>query len=659
MSGIVGILNLDGAPVDRALLSRMMEFMTYRGPDAQETWVDGNVGFGHTLFRTTEESEHERQPFTLDGRVWIVADARVDARRELIGKLKSQGYPEVSSVTADVELILRAYQVWGENCVEHLLGDFAFAVWDGPNERLFCARDHMGVKPFYYAHLGNTVIFSNTLDCLRQHPAVSDTLNDLAIADFLLFGLNQERDTTSFADIQRIPPAHRVIWSPNGLSVARYWTLPIEEPVYFKRSRDYTDRFENLLRQAVGDRLRVGRVSVFMSGGLDSPLLAATAADLLPVPAAVHAFTAVYDRLIPDSERHYAGLVAQYLGIPIQFFPMDEQIAWVAPGERITPEPHGNVATPGPVLRYHAAAAAHSRIAFYGEGPDNALAYEWRPYLAWLAGQRRWGRLLLDIAAHVRDHRRIPLLPTVPRMFQEWRGRKQWEPVFPNWLNPELVQQLQLRERWEGFYRGNHSVHPIRPAGYSSLQSPLWQGFFESLQPPYTNTLLEVRHPYVDIRMLQFLLRIPALPWCRRKLLIRRVLRGIVPEPVLHRPKTALTRNPDYAQAAFLGLPNAAASRRLSAYGNLSRLPKQLSRSVTSFCVDLRFTALNQWLHTLDSSTIHAHEKGDQCHESKCNVAPKSQERVLGAGAPDLRHAVPSYNDHKRHQRRRQRYAGQ
>jgi len=91
MSGITGILNLDGAPVDRGLLTAMTKFMTFRGPDAQRIWIEGNVGFGHTLLRTTAESEHEQQPFTLDGRVWIVADARVDAQEDLIAKLAARG----------------------------------------------------------------------------------------------------------------------------------------------------------------------------------------------------------------------------------------------------------------------------------------------------------------------------------------------------------------------------------------------------------------------------------------------------------------------------------------------------------------------------------------------------------------------------------------
>ena len=140
MSGIVGIVNFDGAPIDRDLFARMTAFMDFSGPDARRTWIatptpgpgtNPCVGFGHTLLRTTDEAEHEQQPFTLDGNTWIVADCRVDAREDLIAKLRAKGR-NPSLHRPDVELILHAWHVWGEECVEHLLGDFAFAIWDAP-----------------------------------------------------------------------------------------------------------------------------------------------------------------------------------------------------------------------------------------------------------------------------------------------------------------------------------------------------------------------------------------------------------------------------------------------------------------------------------------------------------------------------------------------
>ena len=115
MSGIVGILNLDGAPLDRLLLQRMTEFMAFRGPDGQEIWVDGHVGLGHTMLRTTYESAQEQQPCSLDGQVWITADARIDARSDLIQKLEGKSPKQQGLKTAtDPELILHAYHAWGK-----------------------------------------------------------------------------------------------------------------------------------------------------------------------------------------------------------------------------------------------------------------------------------------------------------------------------------------------------------------------------------------------------------------------------------------------------------------------------------------------------------------------------------------------------------------
>ena len=191
MSGIVGMAHSEGRPVDSDLLRRMTNWLSFRGPDAQKIWVDGPVGLGCALLSHASDSEREAQPATLDRRTWIVADVRLDARRELVGALRSSGR-KANLSDADAQLLLHAYEVWGEECLDHLLGDFAFAIWDAQRGQLFCACDHFSIKPFYFAEVDRSFIFSNTLDCLRLHPAISDRLNDLAIADFLLFGMNYD-----------------------------------------------------------------------------------------------------------------------------------------------------------------------------------------------------------------------------------------------------------------------------------------------------------------------------------------------------------------------------------------------------------------------------------------------------------------------------------
>src|SRR2546430_218834 len=150
MSGIVGIYQRDGASIDRALLGCLVDFLSYRGPDSHECWMDGSIGLGHAMLRTTHESQSEHQPASLDERFWITADARLDARTELLQELKRRGH-ETQPGTPDSELILHAYAAWGPDCVDHLQGDFSFGIWDARNKQLFCARDHFGTKPFYHA----------------------------------------------------------------------------------------------------------------------------------------------------------------------------------------------------------------------------------------------------------------------------------------------------------------------------------------------------------------------------------------------------------------------------------------------------------------------------------------------------------------------------
>ncbi len=602
MSGIVGIVHFDGAPVDRTLLRRMTNFMSFRGPDEQRVWVDGNAGFGHALLRATEESGRESQPFTLDGQMWIVADARVDAQADLIRELAARGEHVDQGVT-DVELLLRAYGTWGEECVEHLLGDFAFAVWDGPRRRLFCARDHFGVKPLFYAQVGHTVIFSTTLDCIRQHPAVSAKLNDLAIADFLLFDLNQDPATTSFAGIQRVPPAHRAAWSARGLRMSRYWTLPIDEPVYFKRLDDYTDRFKELLDMAVSDRLRTDQVAIFMSGGLDSPALAATACKILRSRSSngeLHAFTTVIDG--PGSERYYAGLVAEQLGVPIHFLDRSAQMIDPDWNESAihTPEPVANPMNLMVDREEYRTISAYSRVLFYGEGPDNALHDERKPGLSHLARSRTLGPLAADVCGHRVRHRHIPLLPTFGRLLKDRAHNDRWRLAFPNWLNPSFESRLQLRDRWEEQESSSPlSPHPLRPVGYGSFHTPRWEALFKSLDAEEMAVPLKVRHPFLDLRLLRYMLAVPAMPWCKEKYLERRAMRGLLPDSVLWRPKLSLTSDPAWEGMRSLGLPPFSPMQELSEYVNSERVPVDVGTDMVLFRVNFRPLALNYWLQNL------------------------------------------------------------
>lgn len=546
MSGIVGILQLDGAPVDRHLVQRLTDFQSFRGPDAKQIWLNGNVGLGHTLLRATDESERETQPFTFGDGVWIVADARVDGQQELIAELQSKGQ-QIPPGSPDVELILRSYQVWGEDCLDHLIGDFTFGIWDAGRKKLFCARDQMGVKCFYYAHLGSCVIFSNSLGCIRQHPSVSDRLNDLAIADFLLFERNLDQATTTFADIQRLPPAHKSVWSSDGVRQKQYWTAPIDEPVFYKRADDYTDRFLGLAKQAISDRLRTQRVGILMSGGIDSSTMAAVACDLSRERSPsldLRAFTTITS-FGPD-EGFYAGLVAEQIGVPIEYLDGDEETVhpnWET-AQYHTAEPPSS--TGG--LPIHPTSwdriGIRRRVFLQGEGPDNALCIEWKHYVSYLLRKRRFGRLLRDTGSYLAAHKRIPFWGPISSFFRKDEYQGPLLPSYPAWINPELESRFSLRARWDDFCNPPPSnLHPPRPRNHSLVYNhPEYWDMFRGYDAESTQVPLEVRFPFLDLRLSRFFLMVPSIPWYHSKHILRRAMKGKLPVAVLRRPKeTSLT----------------------------------------------------------------------------------------------------------------------
>ena len=605
MSGFVGILNLDGAPVDRALLERMTQALAFRGPDAQRIWCDGPIGICHALLQISPGIPLEQQPAHFEGRLWITANARIDARDELIAKLKSrsQAAGALSLSTADAELILHAYDCWGEDCVEHLLGDFSFALWDARNRRLFCARDQMGVKQLYYARAGSSFIFGNTLNSILLHSAVSRRLNDLAIADFLLFEMNQDPATTSFADICQLPPAHTLLCEPGNLSLRRYWELPAAAPIHFSRDTEYIERFTELLDVAVADRLRGANAGVLMSGGLDSTAVATSAQRVLARNGStdgVRAYTEVFDSLIPHEERRYAALAAGALRIPIEYFASDNRKIFERGDDQTCHLPlpiqlAWPTATPDQLRQI----AVHSRIALTGLGADPALAARITVHFRRLIAQRRFGRALMDAGRYL----------TSPGRMSRLYIRQRWERLFfakasagsyPEWLNPDLEKRLSLRDRWTSLNLATFPNHSARPEAYEFTSSPLWPSLFEFMDSSVTRVPVEVYSPFFDLRLLNFLLALPRLPWCCDKQILRESTSGSLPEAVRWRKKSPLLAEP---LPALLQKPESAWVDRFEPIEELGRYvmrqripPVYREKRAWTVRVHLRPLSLNIWL---------------------------------------------------------------
>jgi asparagine synthase (glutamine-hydrolysing) len=556
LSGIVGIYHRNGAPMERALLPSLVDFLAYRGPDSRECWMEGSIGLGHAMMRTTRESVGERQPANLDGRFWIVADARLDGRAELIGELRRSGRL-VRPNAPDSELLLHAYAAWGTPCVEHLRGDFSFAVWDARNKQLFCARDHFGIKPFYYAQQGDLFLFSNTLNCVRLHPKVTVELNDAAIGDFLLFGVNYDNSTTSFRGIQRLPPAHSLSVSPEGLKIRRYWKLSVDGRIRYAKPEEYVENFQSILEAAVGDRLRMDRVGLLLSGGLDSSSVAAVANQLSAKSAQttdIRCYTHVFESLIPDREGEYARDVGQYLRLSVKVMASDQtQLfeGWDDP-EFSLPEPVEDPLFAG-FLDSCRNISEDCRVVLSGEGADNLLEFQMWPYVADLRRNGDWRRLLTELANYfwIRPLPWRGVRTRVRRIF----GKDPDMPVFPPWLKQEFLDDARLEARWKELCE--HPVtpgrHPIVPNAHASFSLPHWTQMFEQENAGMTPYPLEMRYPFLDLRMVNFLLAIPPFPWFFEKMILREAMTDRIPERIRMRRKTPLQGDPVSAQLQKTG----------------------------------------------------------------------------------------------------------
>lgn len=313
MSGICGIINFDGAPVDPKKLEKMANAAILRGPDGVRYWIDGNVGFVHLALNTTPESLREEQPLhSADGAVHLVADARVDNRDELISTLTTKGYIREKQPT-DADLILAAYLCWGKECPKFIIGDFAFAIWDARERKLFCARDPIGVRLLHYYQRNKTLFFGSRIASILAGLGEIPSVNRAFLQDMLAGQLDRWIDETAYEGIRRIPPSYSFMSDSDGVSLQRYWILGSQPALNYKTDEEYIEHFRELFQDAVQVRLRsVSPVGVLVSGGLDSSSIAVMAEHLIDSGKAsvpVHMYSAVFEQTPTADEREYVEAV--------------------------------------------------------------------------------------------------------------------------------------------------------------------------------------------------------------------------------------------------------------------------------------------------------------------------------------------------------------
>ena len=269
MSGIAVLFQWDGAPADRSTVERMIAVVPYRAVDGSGVWGAGPVAIGHAKLQTTPEAAAEASPFVDETSGLVLSmDGRVDNRDELTAELNSRGH-RVRTGT-DAEIVLRAWQCWGTEAPARVIGDFAFALWDASKRTLYCARDPLGVKGFYYFDGPGFFLCASELHQLFQDARVARRPNEPAVADILVRTPVSRRETL-FEGVLRLEPAHYLCVSPRGVEGRRYYDLDASREISYSTDEEYGEHFLSLFKQAVRCRLRSHKgVASDLSGGLDS-----------------------------------------------------------------------------------------------------------------------------------------------------------------------------------------------------------------------------------------------------------------------------------------------------------------------------------------------------------------------------------------------------
>lgn len=279
MSAIFGLFHTDLSPVPEEHFSAMQQALDVWGPHGKRTMVAGNVALGQHLLLNTPEAQYERLPCKTEGGLLFTAAGRLDNRRELLGHF-GIAHPERSQ-TPDGALMLKAYETWGEDCPDRLLGDWAFAVFDPRQQRLFLARDHHGNTSLYIFQDGRRFAFASGRDALLALGAPR-RLNELYLAQMLISWPAYHGTGTIDVNIERVPPSHAMTVSPQKRRMWQYWRLENTPELRLPSFEAYVEGLLEVYDEAVRCRLRSQRpVGVTLSGGLDSGSLTTLAARAL------------------------------------------------------------------------------------------------------------------------------------------------------------------------------------------------------------------------------------------------------------------------------------------------------------------------------------------------------------------------------------------
>jgi asparagine synthase (glutamine-hydrolysing) len=539
----------------------MTAALRHRGPDDESYYLspDRRVGLGHRRLSIIDLAGGKQPMANEDGTAWVVFNGEIYNFAELRKRLEDRGHRFATN--SDTEAIVHGYEEWGPDCVQKFNGMFAFALWDEREAKLFCARDRLGKKPFYYASLGGDFVFGSELKALLQHPRVSRELDRRSLGRYLAHEY-VPAPYSILRDVRKLPAGHTLVYEPGTgrLDVRRYWDLTFEEDRP-RGEADYAEELVARLREAVRRRL-VSDVplGVFLSGGIDSSAIVALMAELVPAKQ-IKTFTVTFLAESFD-ESDYARAVADRFGTDHH-----EQVFSVNAMLKVLPEVVGWMDEPFgdasllPTYLLSKFTRRHVTVALGGDGGDELFAgYPTFVASRYAALYDRVPRLLRRGA-----ERLAAWLPVSTKNFsfdfkvrQFLKGAAYPEPLRTQvWLGsfspPELDDLLtdEVKSELAGFdpfaaANGDGAAGPREGAGwlnrliYRYCKSYLTDDILFKVDRASMAASLEARAPFLDVDFVAFVNRLPPALKLRgrtTKYLLKRALEGKVPHEVLYRPK--------------------------------------------------------------------------------------------------------------------------
>ncbi len=547
MCGIAGIVNLDKKPVDQGILRAMADVQKHRGPDDNGIYSGGHYGLSHTRLSIIDLSADAHQPMSNEDKtLYLVHNGEIYNYLELKDELVRLGHRFNSR--SDTEVILHAYEQWGEGCLCRFNGMWAFAILDLKKKTLFASRDRFGVKPFYYFADKNIFLFSSEIKALLKHPAVKRNPNDAVIFDYLAsgYGYMDTSDATFFDGIKQLKPAHYINVSlvTGEISQRRYWDLDPCCQAAFGSESEAFERFYSLFEDSIKLRLRSDvPVGVSLSGGLDSSAIACVASRLLN-GGRLEAFSSCYEDEEYDERRFIRPVIertnanANYVFTnPSDFFDDMEDILWHQD------EPYSTLSIFPQWSVMKRAREKGVKVLLTGQGGDETLAgyHKYFYYLfADLAYNLKFGKAIKEIRSYemisgrsentVNKTAKIILSYMLPGSVKRSFGSNRY---CPSYLNKDFVSRNRSRVYTEKRYSSILNNDLYNALKISPLPSLLHIDDRSSMAHS-----VESRSPFLDYRLVEYLFSLGPEYKIRdgvTKYILRRSLKDHMPHQITNR----------------------------------------------------------------------------------------------------------------------------